>query len=224
MQTLAIKKREPGKLDALRASGSIPAVMYGRKEPSTPIAVDAKVFEKLFRQAGESTVITLEGVGEPKEALIHDVTVDPVTEALRHVDFYVIEKGKKLKLEVPLIFTGESPAVKNLGGTLLKVMHEVEVEAMPADLPRELTVDVSSLETFDGRISIKDIPVPAGVTILDDADETVVSVSQPKEEEEEVPAEAIDMDAIEVEKKGKKEEEEGEAAAESTDDASHEEK
>lgn len=217
MLTLTVEKREPGNAESLRKGGKIPAVFYGPKEESTPIAVDRKTFEKVFRSAGESSIITLEGVGEPKDALVHEVTKHPVTDAFEHVDFYVIEKGKKLRVDVPLLFTGEAPAVKNLGGTLMKVLHEVEVEAMPKDLPHELTVDVSSLETFDSQIAIKDIPVPAGVTILNDSEETVASISQPQEEIEE-PVAPIDMDAIEVEKKGKDEAAEGEGEAAATEE------
>lgn len=205
MLTLNAEKREAGSADALREAGKIPAVLYGPKEDATPIAVDRKVFERLFRTAGESSVITLEGVGEAKDVLVHDVSKHPVTDAFQHIDFYVIEKGKKVHVEVPLLFTGEAPAVKSLGGTLVKVMHEVQVEAMPKDLPHELTIDISSLETFDSRITIKDIAVPAGVVILDDPEETVVAISQPKEEETEEPVAPIDMDAIEVEKRGKEE-------------------
>lgn len=213
MHTLTVEKRTAGSADSLRKKGKIPAVFYGPKEESTPVTLDGKEFVKVFKSAGESSIITLEGIGEPKEVLIHDVSRNPVTEAFEHIDFYVIEKGKKLQVGVPLLFTGESPAVKNLGGTLVKVMYEVEVEAFPKDLPHEITVDVSSLETFDSQITIKDIPVPAGVTILTDAEEVVAAVAQPKEEEEE-PVQAIDMDAIEVEKKGKTEEEGGEGEPE----------
>jgi large subunit ribosomal protein L25 len=222
MQTLTVEKRIAGNADSARTKGKIPAVFYGPKEASTPIAVDAKVFEKVLRTAGESSIITLEGVGEPKEVLIHDVVRHPVTDAFQHIDFYVIEKGKKLRIHVPLLFTGEAPAVKSLGGTLMKVMHEVEVEAFPKDLPHELTVDVSSLETFDSQIAIEQVSVPAGVAILNDPHDIVASVTPPKEEEEE-PVAAIDMDAIEVEKKGKTEEEgegaEGDTATETKEPA-----
>jgi large subunit ribosomal protein L25 len=209
MPTVQIEKRDGGNPDTLRKKGRIPGVIYGPKEASQAISVDQKVFEKLWKEAGESTIVTLEGVGESKDALIHEVDFNPVTDVARHVDFYVIEKGKKVETQVPLVFVGEAPAVKNLGGTLMKVMHEVKVEAFPKDLPHEILIDVSTLETFESRIAIKDIPVPAGVTILEELDETVISVSQPKEEEE-TPVAEIDMESIEVEKKGKKEEE-GEA-------------
>ncbi len=215
--TLKIEKRDPSvRPDMLRKEGKIPAVLYGPKEPNLPVAIDAKAFEKVLRQAGETTIVDLEGEGEAKEALIHQVDHHPVTDTIEHVDFYVVEKGKKVTADIPFVFVGEAPAVKSLGGTLMKVMHEVEVEALPKDLPREITVDISSLVTFDSQISIKDIAVPSGVTVLAEPDEIIAAVAEPKEEVEEAPT-TIDMESIEVEQKGKKEEEgtaEGEASGE----------
>lgn len=205
--TLKIEKRDPAvKPDMVRKEGKIPAVLYGPKEPNLPIAINAKAFEKVLREAGETTIVDLEGEGEAKEALIHQVDHHPVSDVVEHVDFYVVEKGKKVNADIPFVFIGEAPAVKSLGGTLMKVMHEVEVEALPKDLPREITVDISSLVTFESQISIKDIAVPSGVTVLAEADEVVAAVAEPKEEEEEAPT-TIDMESIEVEQKGKKEEE-----------------
>jgi len=205
--TLKIEKRDPTlKPDMLRKEGKIPAVLYGPKEPNLPVAIDAKAFEKVLREAGETTIVDLEGEGEAKEALIHQVDHHPVSDVVEHVDFYVVEKGKKVNADIPFVFIGEAPAVKSLGGTLMKVMHEVEVEALPKDLPREITVDISSLVTFESQIAIKDIAVPGGVTVLAEPDEIVAAVAEPKEEEEEAPT-TIDMESIEVEQKGKKEEE-----------------
>jgi len=213
MLTLKIQQRDKKESpkDA-RENGRLPAVFYGRKEESTPIAVETASFEKIFRVAGESTIISLEGVGEPKEALIHDVDVHPVTSKPQHVDFYVIEKGKKLTVNVPIEFSGESPAVDDLGAILVKVIHEVEIEALPKDLPHELIVDISTLKEFNDQITIKDISLPEGVKSLLDEDEVVVMVSEPKEEEEEEATE-IDMDSIEVEG-ASKEEGDGETSSE----------
>jgi len=217
MLLLKVAKREENqKPERLRKEGKIPAVFYGRKEASTPVAVIAREFDTVFRAAGESTIITLEGVGEPKEALIHDVDVHPVTGAVRHADFYVIEKGKKLTVDVPLVFVGESPAVKDLGGVLVKVIHELEIEALPKDLPHEITVDISSLVDFEGQVVVGDLALPEGVVATLDGDEVVAMVSEPKEEEEE--PSAVDMSAIEVEGEKKEaatagEEEAGEAGA-----------
>lgn len=198
--------------DAVRAEGKIPAVFYGPKETSTPVTIDRKEFEKVWREAGETTVVTLVGLGDEKESLIHQVDFHPVTGLVQHVDFYVVEKGKKVRTHVPLVFIGEAPAVKSLGGTLMKTLHEIEVEALPKDLPHEIEIDISVLETFQSAITINDIPVPAGVEILGNPDDTIAAIAEPTEEEE-APVAAIDMDAIEVEKKGKQEEStEGEGA------------
>lgn len=194
--------------EALRASGKVPAVFYGPKEEATSIAFDKLAFDKVFKEAGESTVITLKGVGEDRDTLIHDIDFHPVTGMPLHVDFYVMEKGKKVRTHVPLEFVGEeeAPAIKSLGGTLVKSVHELEIEAMPKDLPHGIEIDVSVLDTFDKHISIKDIKLPVGVELVgQDPEETVVSVAEPREEVIDEPVQAIDMDAIEVEEKGKKE-------------------
>jgi large subunit ribosomal protein L25 len=213
MLTLTISTRSKGKLGASRKGGSLPAVIYGRHEASTPIAVDLRSFMKVFREAGESSVITLEGVGDTKQALIHDVATDPVTGTPIHADFYVIEKGQKVTVSVPLSFIGVSPAVKDLGGILVKVMHELEMEVDPSELPHELEVDISALSSLDSQILVKDIKIPASATVSVDADEAIALISVAKEEEE--VAAPVDLSAIETSvERGKKEEEgEGEAAA-----------
>lgn len=206
--TLKISERtEKGKkLQALRADGKLPAVIYGPKHEAMTITLDAKEFEKVFNEAGESSVLVLTGVGEDAEVLVQDVAYGPVKGQTVHVDFYAIEKGKEVTVNVPLEFTGEAPATK-LGGSLTKALHEVEVTCKPANLPHEIVVDVSSLNTFEDSILIKDLVVPTGVTITNEAEDTVAFVAEAKEEAEEEPA-ALDMDAIEVEKKGKEETEE----------------
>ncbi len=193
--------------------GVMPAVFYGRKEESTPISIVRGEFEKILRQAGESTIIILSGVGEDKEALIHDIAFHPVTGVPQHADLYVIEKGKKLTVSVPFEFIGESPVVKSEGGTLIKVMYELEIEALPKDLPHQIEVDLSSLTTFDSTITIGDISLPKGVEPTEESTETVVSVTAPREEEEEEESTEIDMDSIQVEKKGKDEPESDESGS-----------
>jgi len=208
-----IPREAKEKLNVLRAKGSIPAVYYGRKQASTPVSVSAVEFSKVLKKAGESTVVTLKTKEGPLDSLIYDVDVDPVTGVPRHADFYVFEKGQKIKVKIPLEFSGVSPAVKDLGAVLVKVLREVEVEATPKDLPHVLHIDISSLVAFDSQILAKDIKLQTGVTLATKPDEVVASVYEPKEEVvEEVP---VDLSAIEVEKKGKepKEGEEGAEAA-----------
>ena len=211
MINLTVEKREATtKLADIREKGFIPAVFYGHKQESTSISIKEVDFLKAWKDAGESSVINLTGNGVDLEVLIQDVDLDPVTDKVRHADFYVIEKGKKVKVHIPLEFTGIAPAVKDLGGILVKVLHELEIEAMPKDLPHDLTVDVSTLATFEDRIFAKDLVLPAGVTLISKADEVVASVAQAVEEV--VEAAPVDLTAIEVEKKGK-EVKEGEAEA-----------
>ncbi len=211
MTSIEVKTRNiKDSLDKIRKDGFIPAVFYGRKEASTPVYVSVKDFDRVFKEAGESTVITLKSESGDHDALIHDVDSDPLTGKVRHIDFYVIEKGKKVRVHVPVEFEGTAPAVKDLGGILVKVIHEIEIEAMPKDLPHNITVDVSSLVDFDSQIAAGDIKLPSGVDLITDKEEVVAMASKPKEEKEEDSA-PIDLSSIEVEKKGKKEEE-GEAS------------
>lgn len=214
--TLKVEKRHKKEdLEALRQGGRMPAVFYGKKEPSTPISVSLFDFTKTYKKAGESSVVVLSGPEIEVESLIHDVTLHPVTGKPTHADFYVFEKGKKLKVAVPIEFTGTAGAIKELGGMLVKVLHDVEVEALPKDLPHKIEVDISSLIDFKSVIAAKDLKLPHGVELAINGEDIIASVSEPKEEIEEVTT-PVDLSAIEVEKKGK-EAKEGEVGA--TEDA-----
>ena len=190
------------KLTKLRSEGKLPAIMYGPKEEATLLTIDKIAFEKLLKQAGESSVVVLSGLDTPKEVLIHDVSFDALRGGIVHVDLYAVEAGKEITVHVPLEFIGEAPAVK-LGGTLTKVLHEIEVTCMPANLPQHIDVDVSVLDDFEKQIHVKDLAIPKGVTLETDV-EGVVALVQAVEEEAEVEA-PVDMSAIEVVKKGKTE-------------------
>ena len=194
------------KPETIRKAGKIPAVFYGKKEASTPIAITKIDFLKVWKEAGESSVVILETPEGEKESLIQDVDLDPITNVPRHADFYIFEKGHKVEVELQINFVGTAPAVKNLGGMLVKVLHELKVEAMPKDLPHNIDVDVSILANFGDQIVAQDIALPSGVELKEQPEEVVVLVSAPREEKEEE-APAVDLSAIEVEKKGKEEEE-----------------
>jgi large subunit ribosomal protein L25 len=129
MLSLVVERRQKGaqgaKNEALRKAGKIPAVFYGPKEKSTPVTVSLAEFKKIFKQAGESSVITLKDGAESHEALIYAVDIHPVSGIVRHADFYVIEKGKKVKVRTPIVFDGVSPAVKDKGGILIKVLRDI---------------------------------------------------------------------------------------------------
>ena len=203
--TLNVEKRA-GKAPA----GKIAGVVYGPKQPSVSLAIDKRIFEKTLEEAGESTIISLEGLGEAIEVLVQDVDFDPIKGHVRHVDFYAIEAGKEITVDVPLEFIGEPEALK-LGGVLTKALHEIEITCRPSKLPKEIVVDVSSLNTFEDSIRVKDLNLPEGVKVENDPEDTV-AVVVPVEEEKEEPVVPIDMSAIEVEKKGKEDTTEGDAS------------
>src|SRR6185436_9518140 len=142
MITLAIEERKTlGKTAKRLPIDKMAAIYYGRKEKATPILLSKSDFKKVFKKAGESTVVTLEGAGKKIETLIHEVDFDPIKGEPRHADFYVLEKGQKVRVAVPVHFEGESAAVKS-GGILVKVMHQIEVEAEAAHLPHSISIDL----------------------------------------------------------------------------------
>jgi large subunit ribosomal protein L25 len=193
--------------ERLRTSGMVPAVMYGKKQDATAIAIDAKAFLKAWKEAGESTILTIKGLGADKDVLIHEVTVDTVKEVPLHVDLYVVDSATEVEVEVPLVFEGIAPAEKELGGTLMKVLHGLSVSALPKHLPHEIVIDISGLVDFDSQIHASDVTLPPHVTLVTEPEEVIALVAAAREEEEEL-SEAPDMSAIEVEQKGKKPEEE----------------
>lgn len=211
---LAVEKRDTKtKAATLRRGGVLPAVIYGRSEESTPISVNRKVFEKLFKEAGESTVITLTGMGGAKEALIHDVAVHPVSGLPLHADFYIIQKGQTVTVSIPLEFEGVSPAVKDHGAILVKVMHELEIECQPKDLPQSIIVDISTLAAIDDKITVGDLHLPKSAIITAGAEEVVAMAAALQEESDE--ATPMDISQIETSvERGKKEEEDAPAEAE----------
>lgn len=209
MLTLNTEARSKAdKLEEIRKAGKVPAVFYGKKEASTPISISKIDFLKVWKEAGESSVVTLKTTDGEKESLIQDVDLDPVTGNPRHADFYVFEKGHKVEVELPIEFVGVAPAVKELGGILVKVLHELKIEAMPKDLPHNIVIDVSSLANFGDQVVAKDIVLPSGVELKENPEEVIALVSAPREEKEEEAA-PVDLSTIEVEKKGKEETEEG---------------
>jgi large subunit ribosomal protein L25 len=167
--------------DALRARGVTPAVLYGPKESPMPIAIDARRLETVWRDAGETTIVTLKGAGHDMDTLIHDVQLHPVTSQILHADFYVLEKGKKITINVPLEFVGEAPAEK-LGHILVKALHEIEIEVAPAELPHNLDVDLATLKEVGDHITASQIKLPPSAALITGADEIVASVTAFQEE------------------------------------------
>jgi large subunit ribosomal protein L25 len=190
-------------LEALRLEGNIPAVFYGAGAESTPITLNYNDFVKVYREAGESTMITLKTGAGNKQALVQDMQQDAVSGKVIHVDFKIIEAGKPIIVTIPLEFVGQSAAVKANLGSLNKVLHEVEIEVLPKDLPSSLDVDLTLLDQPDSQILAKDIKLPAGELITDP--ESVVAVISAAREESDETNTDIDFSQIQVQKKGKEE-------------------
>jgi large subunit ribosomal protein L25 len=172
------------KVKSLRQSGKLPAVLYGHDVETQQIEVNEKDFGKVFKQAGESTIVNLVVDGKTQPVLIHEVQNHYLTSKPIHIDFYAVDMTQKIKVNVPLHFVGESAAVKTLGGTQVTNLSEIEVECLPADLPHAIEVDISSLETFENMIRVSDLQIPDKVTIVANPEEVVVKVAPPRTEEE----------------------------------------
>lgn len=184
-------RNDKEKLGALRQSGVLPAVLYGEGLASQMIKILQKDFDLAFRQAGESSLLALEVSGKSHPVLIHQIDRDPVSGQIIHADFYQPSTKRKVVVEVPLVFEGESLAVKDLDGVLVKEMQEVEVKGLASNLPREIVVDIAALKTFHDRICVADLKLPLGVECLKAAEEIVALVVPQKEEKPEAPTTAV---------------------------------
>ncbi len=207
MTTLDAQLRDKSEnLDYLRKEGMLPAVFYGKKTESTPVKISTKDFIKVWNSVGESGVISLVTPKGKVDVLIHSVDSDPTKDLPIHVDFYVFEKGKKVDVSVPLEFVGTSPAVKDLGCNLVKVLHEINIFVDPQNIPHSISVDIGVLVEPDSHILAKDIKLPSGVELLEEED-AVIAIAEVQREQVEEESSPVDLSSIEVEKKGKKEEE-----------------
>ncbi len=215
MLSLSVKIRKDlgRKVKTLRRKGVLPAILYGPKTKSIPLEIDLKEFEKIYKEAGESSLISLKVNNKKTLVLIHEVQRDPLTNEFSHVDFYQAPLKEKVEATVPLVFEGEAAAVKELGGTLVKNITEVEVKALPQNLPHEIKVNVNVLKTFEDDILIKDLKVSKEVEILKNPDEIVASAFPPEAVEEEL-EKPIEEKVKEVEKVEEEEREEGEEKGE----------
>jgi large subunit ribosomal protein L25 len=200
-------------VNALRRQGVLPGVIFGGRADSTPVETDLHTFELSYRRWGNTTLLALGGLdGGEVPALIHDVSRDPVTGRMLHVDFVRVSLTEKAHADVPLHFAKESPAVRTLGAVLLHALSEISVEAFPQDMPHTIEVDLSGLQEVDDAIYVRDLVVDATtVRILNDGAELVVKAVPVKVEEEAKPAAA--EAAAPVEGEAAAEGEEGEAAA-----------
>lgn len=194
----------------------MPAVVYGYKTEVQSISIPIKDFKKALAEAGESTLLTLKVDGKDLNVLIHDVSLDPVKDQPLHADFLAVQMDKEVHTKVEIEYVGESLAVKQEGGVLVKVMHEIEVSALPKDLPHSIQVDISQLAAIGDKLFVSNLSVP-NVRFLAPMDEVVALIDAPRTDEElkaELEGEPAATVEVETEAEAKKKaEEEAKAAA-----------
>ncbi len=189
MEKLVLKaeKREINgkKVRSLRKRGFLPAIIYGHKVKNISLKIPLADFEKMYKKAGESSLIELKVDKSPsRPVLIHDVQFDKVRGSILHADFYQVKMKEKITSSVPLGFIGKSKAVEEKEGVLIKNLDEIEVKCLPAHLPKSIQVDISKLNTFDDVILVKDLEISKEVKVLADKEEIVAKVQPPRTEEE----------------------------------------
>lgn len=199
----------------LRLEGKLPAVLYGHGLEPRNLFVLYNPFSKVFKEAGESTLVDLYVDGEPHKVLIADVQYHPVTDKLEHVDFREVKMTEKIEADIPLKFIGESRAVKELGGILVKSIGQVKVRCLPQYLAHEIEVDLSPLGEFGSVIRVSDIKIPEGIELLlVNLREVVATVTAPREEEVAPAPAEVDLSAIKTVGEEKKAAKEAEKKAE----------
>jgi len=189
------------KVNKGRKEGLVPAVVYGHSVESASLWVNALDLKRLLRKSGESTIIDLKIDGkDDRNVLIHEIQKDGVKGGFMHIDFFQVRMNEKIETEVELVFVGESKAVKEMGGILVKNIDKVKVRCLPADLPSHIDVDISVINTFEDHIAVKDLKVSSKVE-LDVEPETVVALVTPPRTEEELASleEKVEADVTKVE-------------------------
>jgi len=216
--SLKVEKRKVlgRKVKRLRREGILPANIYGKNVKSLAVQVSLKDFLPVYKKVGETGIVELKLTGEDKvrPTLIHNVQFDPVSSQPLHVDFHQVSLTEKITATIPIQLVGESPAIEQKIGVLIQPLSEVEVEALPTDLPDQFTVDISGLKEVDQAITVGDLKPPAGVKILASEKEILVKINPPAKEEvappvaEEAPAAGGPIEEKPAEKTKKPAEEE----------------
>lgn len=170
--------------DALRAEGIVPGIMYGFEIEPVNIQLDRNSVKRAIDAGGESTVTQLVLDGAEHPVLIQEVQKDALTGFITHVDFRRVNMNEQVEAAIAITLAGEAPAVKELGGTLMQLLEEVEVKALPSALVGEIEVSVEALKTFDDTVRVADITVPEGIEVLTDGEQAIASVQAPRTQEE----------------------------------------
>lgn len=199
---LKVQKRDtntPAKL--VREQGLIPAICYGSGKENIAVQMDYQLFKKAYVKAGENTIVELDVDGEKHNVLVHEIQLDPIYNTAIHVDFMLLNMKENVDTNVPVVLVGEAPAVKEQGGVLNHVLHEVAVRCLPGNIPHEFTLDISGIADFHTALHVSDLQVPENVEILTDSENTIVNVvaaSGASDAEDELTPEEQEKAAIEA--------------------------
>ena len=166
------------KVKKLRREGLLPANVYGKGLPSTAIQVKMSDFQAVYKEVGETGLVDLKVGADSKPVLIKNLQMEFPLHTPLHVDFYQVNLKEKVKTMVPVVLTGEPKAVTDKLGLLLQTLAEVEIEALPAELPENIEVSVEHLAAVDDHILVEALKAPAGVTILTGADQDVAKIGE----------------------------------------------
>jgi large subunit ribosomal protein L25 len=189
--------------------------VYGHKIANQSVAVNSREFLKVYAKAGSTTLVNLDVDGTMHNVLIREVQLHPVRDHVLHVDFYQVRMDEALEADVPLKFTGEAPAVKDLGGVFVRNMDSVSVKSLPQDLPSEIEVDITKLAQFNDVVHVSDLKLPEGVSLLAKDTDVVALIQAPRSEAELASLkEEITEDVASIEATAEKKEEPGEEGAE----------
>jgi large subunit ribosomal protein L25 len=191
------RKDTKKKAKQLRNEGMVPAVLYGQGVKTSMLEIKKIEFDKIFEFSGFSNLIDLSiDKKEPIKSLVKDIQEDPVKGSVIHVDLVTVDMKKKIEVEIPLNFIGDSPAVKELGGTLIKSIENLPVRCLPSDIVEHLDVDISVLKTFEDNIHVSDVKLPENYEVTGDLNDQVAGVLEPRtiEEDEEVQPEGEEGD------------------------------
>ena len=170
------------KVRAMRRRGLTPANVYGHRVPSRAVEVDTVTLTHTLRSLERNAILLLRIEGEKavRPVMVRDIQRGVVTDKILHVDFYQVSLADKMRAEVPLLVIGKSPAVEDLGGTLLQGLDRIAVEALPADIPGHIEVDISTLTTFDSSVHVRDLVIDPKVHLITELDMAVASVAPPR--------------------------------------------
>ncbi len=186
---------------ALRRGGLTPANVYGHGVESRALQIETVTLVRTLRALERNAILSLciEGEKAPRPVMVRDIQRNPVSDRILHVDFYQVSLTEKMRADVPLLLTGKAPAVDDFGGILLQSLESISVEALPADMPSHVEVDISVLSELDSSLHVKDLVLDPKLHVMTDLDVVIARVASPRRESRPPSAEEVAAAAAERE-------------------------